>query len=59
MSLTQAMDTINMFNKYKNNRILVIDDEEFCLSAMRAVLFSQGIDVDFQVEFCITGKEAF
>ena len=25
---------------------------------MRAVLFSTGIDVDYQVEYCITGKEA-
>jgi CheY-like chemotaxis protein len=37
----------------------VVDDEEFCLSSMRAVLFSLGINVDYQVEFCITGKEAF
>ena len=59
MSFTQVLDTFNLFNKYKYNRILVVDDEEFCLSSMRAVLFSLGIDVDYQCEFCITGKEAF
>ena len=59
MSLPQALDAFNLFNKYRENRILVMDDEEFCLSSMRAVLFSLGIDVDYQVEFCITGKEGF
>ena len=59
VSLSQAMDIFNSFNKHKDNRILVIDDEEFCLSSMRAVLFSLGVDVDYQVEFCITGKEAY
>ena len=28
------------------------------MSAMRSILFSIGIDVDHQVEYCITGKEA-
>lgn len=37
---------------------MVIDDEEFCISAMRAMLFNVGINVDYQVEFCISGKEA-
>jgi len=36
----------------------VVDDEEFCISSMRAVLYSQGINIEFQVDFCITGKEA-
>jgi len=35
-----------------------VDDEEFCISAMRAILKDQGIDTDFQVDFCIHGKEA-
>ena len=56
--LITAMDTYAFFNQFRNNRILVVDDEEFCISAMRAVLFSTGIDVDYQVEYCITGKEA-
>ena len=36
----------------------MVDDEEFCISSMRAVLYSQGINIEFQVDFCITGKEA-
>ena len=34
------------------------DDEEFCLSSMKAMLFKAGIDVEHQVDFCITGREA-
>jgi CheY-like chemotaxis protein len=35
-----------------------VDDEEFCISSMRAVLYSLGINVDYQTDFCIHGKEA-
>jgi CheY-like chemotaxis protein len=57
--LNQALDSYNLFRAYQQKRIMVVDDEEFCISSMRAVLFSAGINVDYQVEFCITGKEAF
>ena len=33
------------FSKHKNNRILVVDDEEFCISAMKVLLFKLGIDI--------------
>ena len=36
----------------------MVDDEEFCISMMRTLLHSQGINVDYQVDFCIHGKEA-
>jgi two-component system sensor histidine kinase/response regulator len=39
-------------------RILVADDEEFCLSATQAVLKQIGIDVASRVDFCISGSEA-
>ena len=56
--MNSVMSSYLVFAKFKNDRILVVDDEEFCISAMRSVLFSIGIDVDHQVEYCITGKEA-
>ena len=37
---------------------MVVDDEEFCIASMKAMLFSAGIQTDYQVDFCITGKEA-
>ena len=57
-SLNDVLDCYNQYNQFRQRRILVVDDEEFCISSMRAVLFSQGINIEFQVDFCITGKEA-
>ena len=57
-SLNDVLDCYNQYNQFSKRRILVVDDEEFCISSMRAVLFSQGINIEFQVDFCITGKEA-
>ena len=57
-SLNEVLDNYNKYNEFSRRRILVVDDEEFCISSMRAVLYSQGINIEFQVDFCITGKEA-
>jgi len=35
------------FRKYKNNRILVLDDEEFCIASMKAIFFTIGVDINF------------
>ena len=35
-----------------------MDDEEFCISAMKSYLFALGIPVESQVDFCINGQEA-
>jgi len=37
----------NKFRKYKNDRILVLDDEEFCIASMKAIFFTIGVDVNF------------
>ena len=37
---------------------MVVDDEEFCLSSMKAIISKAGIDVKSQIDLCITGKEA-
>ena len=37
---------------------MVIDDEEFCIASMKAILQKIGIDIENQVDFCITGLEA-
>ena len=37
---------------------MVIDDEEFCITAMVAMLNTIGIDTHHLVDFCINGKEA-
>lgn len=43
---------------FKTNRIMVIDDEEFCLMSIKVILKQIGFDVDYQVDFCIQGQEA-
>ena len=37
---------------------MVVDDEEFCLTTLKFILFNVGIDTEKQVDFCITGLEA-
>lgn len=39
-------------------RVLLVDDEEFCISSMRAILFKLGLDIDKEVDFCMNGEEA-
>ena len=38
--------------------MLVVDDEEFCISAMKGMLFKAGLNLEFQVDFCIDGLQA-
>ena len=37
---------------------MVTDDEEFCISAMSAMLKRNGININEHVDFCMNGKEA-
>ena len=43
---------------WKHCRIMIIDDEEFCISAVKNMLLVLGIDVANQVDFCISGQDA-
>ena len=46
-----------MFKKYSKNRILISDDEEFCLNIMETMLQQAGIDSINRVDKCINGEE--
>ena len=37
---------------------MVVDDEEFCITAMKAILGSLKIDCQHHVDFCLNGQEA-
>ena len=37
---------------------MVVDDEEFCIAAMKAMFKVLGIDNVNHVDFCIDGQEA-
>ncbi len=41
-----------------NKRVLVIDDEEFSLSALDSILRILKVNVDESVDFAMSGKEA-
>ena len=43
---------------YKKNRILVVDDEEFCLSSLKAIMSRTNLNVKSQVDFVISAEEA-
>jgi hypothetical protein len=45
-SLSDLIFELKGFNKFSQRRILVIDDEEFCISSMKAIMFSLGIDIE-------------
>lgn len=49
---------VKKYDKFKKKRILVIDDEEFCLTMMQQILFRVGVDVEHRVDFCMSGLEA-
>lgn len=56
--ITNILESVKAFQKYNHSRILVTDDEEFCLSSIQAIMRSIGIDVENRVDVCINGKEA-
>ena len=37
---------------------MVVDDEEFCISTMRAIFENFGFNCDYQIDFCINGQES-
>jgi hypothetical protein len=37
----------------------VLEEEEFCVSAINAILTKIGINTSLQVDFCVNGSEAF
>ena len=44
--------------QWKHKRIMVVDDEEFCIAAVKAMMNLLEIDTEFAVDFCIDGREA-
>ena len=48
------LEMFKKFNKFRNSRILVVDDEEFCISMMEGILAGVGIDVEYQVVWKIS-----
>ena len=49
------MTSLNKFKSMGKPRVLLVDDEEFCISSLRAILFKLGLDIDKEVDFCMNG----
>ena len=45
-TLFDLMTKLNKFKSMEKPRVLLVDDEEFCISSMRAILFKLGLDID-------------
>ena len=43
---------------WKTMRIMVVDDEEFCIAAMKTMCQQFGISVSNHIDFCFNGQEA-
>jgi hypothetical protein len=41
--------------KFRENRIMIVDDEEFCISAMKALFDRLEFDYEKICDFCISG----
>ena len=52
------MQNFENLKKLGNRRVLVIDDEEFTLSALESILRILKVNVDESVDFAMSGKEA-
>ena len=45
-------------NTVKDSRVLVVDDEEFCISTVQLLLRLNGVANPLQVDYCLNGNEA-
>lgn len=52
------LSNVDQAKLHDKNRIMIVDDEEFCLTTMKSMLFNLGIDIMNQVDSCINGLEA-
>ena len=52
------MDALSLVRKYDTKRVLVIDDEEFCITTLQILMKQSGIDTANQVDFVMSGQEA-
>ena len=48
---------LKVLERFRYKRILVADDEEFCIASMKAMFGQLGVDVEQQVDYCISGLE--
>jgi CheY-like chemotaxis protein len=50
---------LNWLSKFKQDRVLVVDDEEFCITSLVKLIEKTGFDFKNRLDLRINGKEAF
>ena len=58
IDFNKIMKHHQIFSQFSSTRIMVIDDEEFCICSMKAILHKYNFDINYQVDYCMSGLEA-
>ena len=58
LKIVSTLDMVRTLVKHKKNRVLIVDAEEFCISAMKAIFNFLKVDYEHNIDFCINGQEA-
>ena len=58
MTLVDHCEIIENLKLNGNQRILLLDDEEFCLTGLKVILQAIGVDTKAKVDLCISASEA-
>ena len=48
----------NLMMAHKKDRVMIVDDEEFCLSSIQGMIEKTGFDFEQRVDFSMTGLQA-
>ena len=51
------LERLQELKKHSKDRILLADDEPFCLESMKVLLEKAGFDVVNKLDLCISGEE--
>jgi len=57
MGEVSLLKKVEELMQFSNDRILLADDEPFCLESMKVLLEKAGFDVVNKVDVCISGEE--
>jgi PleD family two-component response regulator len=57
MGEVSLLKKVEELMQFSNDRILLADDEPFCLESMKVLLEKAGFDVVNKLDVCVSGEE--
>lgn len=51
----EIQEVMNNLDIFGNNRIMIVDDEEFCISSLKNILNQTKLKIDGMLDICLTG----